>query len=569
MPVKTRAQLQAEAAQIANETAKRQNTATRVGNALLDVIDSAPIATDIPSVTALGVSVTNTGAANDTAIAAALAAYTELYWPDGAYPSAASIPSLHTVRHRGPGRITRGASTFYVDPSNAQSNTIYVDTAGSSANDGLTASEPMRGYQNAIDALKNYGPVLEGTWTVQFAAGTYSTATTDFGTTQVGIRSRKSIVLQGATVGAYPAVPTTIIQGSGAAAQGWAFTRCMDVKVVDVKFTSFSAGQALLATYFTKLECTNVHTLGNLYDLYCTDQSNVRLNSGILDGNSIGSSSQGVTTIIACTHQVGTTGGSAGDVVIKNHGIGASFNESSSGHCNATFQDCVYGARTDSAGRGNFDTSDFQRCTTAAVRLGANGQAYGLNTCVFNTGAAAANTRNIVVGGGAVDASQDENTTTPRVYQCTQNQVTHTGTTAETNVFTFPAFPARRFPHTFNVSKTLEACMFGTFTGASGIRTFRARLGTASGVAGTLLASAVVSGAPTGAYRMNLKSSLGLTSQRAHLAVLPHAALPSAGYGAQSVATNDGSDYYLTITIELGSSGDTVTINTRELSISG
>ena len=42
MAVKTLATLRAEAAQIANETGKRLNTALRVGNALLDIIDSTP-----------------------------------------------------------------------------------------------------------------------------------------------------------------------------------------------------------------------------------------------------------------------------------------------------------------------------------------------------------------------------------------------------------------------------------------------------------------------------------------------------------------------------------------------
>ena len=68
MAAKTYAQLQAEAAQIANETAKRANTATRVGNALLDVIDSAAPKFDPV------VSTTAAYAANTTVIDAAIAA---------------------------------------------------------------------------------------------------------------------------------------------------------------------------------------------------------------------------------------------------------------------------------------------------------------------------------------------------------------------------------------------------------------------------------------------------------------------------------------------------------------
>jgi len=530
---------------------------------------------DVLSFGAVGGGLTSDQAALVNAVAWAYDNDAELYWPGLVFLSTATIPNFHKVRHRGLGVVQRGSDLFVVSPSWGDTNRVYVDAAGNANNDGLSAAQPMRGYQNAIDALKNYGPVLEGTWEVRFAAGTYSTVTTDFGTTQVGIRSRNPILFKGADVGGYPNVPTTVIQGSGA--QGWAFTRYMNVHVQDVKFTSFSTGQAVLASYHTRLECTNVHGFGNRNDVYVTNQCYVRFNSGILDGNNLSSASAGVLTIIACSHQVGTTGGSAGDVVIQNHGSGVGFYESSSGHCNATSQDCVYGARADSAGRGNFDTSNFKRCTIAAVRLGANAQAYGLENCVFNTGGADANTRNVIVGGGAMDASMDENTSTPRVYECSQTAVTHTGTTAETLLWSFRAFPSRRFPHTFTVSKRVLMCIMGRLTGTAGTKRIRVRLhntnaltGTSDGVTGgRVIADITIASGTTPDFEFNLRASFGLASQRTFAKLFTGTVTPLGGLTRFSVATSNGDDWWLNVSVELGNAADTLIMDHRDLDIAG
>jgi hypothetical protein len=63
MPSKTIAQLRGEAIQIANETAKRANTATRVGNAMLDIADSLSGG----GITPMAFGATGDGAASDNA----------------------------------------------------------------------------------------------------------------------------------------------------------------------------------------------------------------------------------------------------------------------------------------------------------------------------------------------------------------------------------------------------------------------------------------------------------------------------------------------------------------------
>lgn len=62
---------------------------------------------------------------------------------------------------------------FPVQPVYASENAIYFSAAGTPENDGLSASQPKT-FQTALDALKNYGPVLNGSWTLKGAAGNYS-----------------------------------------------------------------------------------------------------------------------------------------------------------------------------------------------------------------------------------------------------------------------------------------------------------------------------------------------------------------------------------------------------------
>src|SRR6185503_6288510 len=96
------------------------------------------------------------------AVTAALAAGGVVLWSHGTYLTTASIDDLHSVRHRGPGIIQRGSDLFYAEPKYGQTNRLYVATTGSASNDGLSSSQPLVEPQDAFDALRNYGPVLNG-----------------------------------------------------------------------------------------------------------------------------------------------------------------------------------------------------------------------------------------------------------------------------------------------------------------------------------------------------------------------------------------------------------------------
>ena len=256
----SKASLEASANQIKNETLHRANTATRVGTHLLNVVDSIP---QIIDVSTYGVDAANAGAVNDVgialAIAAAVAGGSELYWP-AVYPSAANLASFHSVRHRGPGGVSRGTDTFYIQPRYSQSNALYVSATGSSGNDGITSSQPFTPSEIAA-VLDNYGPMLDGTWTVVHAAATYTR------TPQVtldGLKSANPIVIRGPAV-AY-AVPTAIYDGttSTGGVCGIYARNGVRLTVRDMKFQNFASTDAMgvVGDRHCELLCDNVHDTG-------------------------------------------------------------------------------------------------------------------------------------------------------------------------------------------------------------------------------------------------------------------------------------------------------------------
>jgi len=162
--------------------------------------------------------VDKTGAtSSQTTVAAAVAdAYSngyDLYWPDGTYLTTASIANFHDVRHFGPGIVKRGSDTFPVHPKSTDSNTIYFSASGSSANDGLSSSEPKT-FQTALDALENYGPVLNGSWTLKGAAGTYTNAAVTLPDVQTA--GLKVLKIQGPAVSVTAGASVCFIRNGGA-----------------------------------------------------------------------------------------------------------------------------------------------------------------------------------------------------------------------------------------------------------------------------------------------------------------------------------------------------------------
>ena len=243
---------------------------------------------------AIGDGTTSDQTALVNAVAVALLTGASLYWPVGTFVSTANIPNLHSVKHVGPGIIKRGSSLFYVQPKNTQPNTIYITTTGSTTNDGLSASEGISTFQAAFDALGNYGPVLDGAWTIQAAAGTY---TINAGSHNYYLPSRYRVIIKGANVGGHPNVPTTIIDGGGLLANylhGLNFDGPnVFVQVQDIKFQNFkSPGNTRLGLVIANGAdgyTSNIHGVDCSWAVITFKEcSEVRCSGGIYDGNGVG-----------------------------------------------------------------------------------------------------------------------------------------------------------------------------------------------------------------------------------------------------------------------------------------
>jgi len=257
------------------------------------------VATDVQSKLRETVSVKDFGAVGDGVTddtdevkAAVTYCYTNgvtLYWPTGDYVVSTTVPNLHEVKHLGVGTVTNGLDTFYVNPKESESNTLYVSTTGVIANDGLTSSQATTPKQAAI-WLENYGTVLDGVWTVKFAAGTYNQANTGFDVSFSGFTSANRVVFKGPSVGASPAVPTAIFDGTGGSdyehglrVGGVGFK----VQVQDIKFINFTSSNTrigLVGENEVDFYTVNVHADNcDWCGVYAFNTVRARVSGGILN----------------------------------------------------------------------------------------------------------------------------------------------------------------------------------------------------------------------------------------------------------------------------------------------
>lgn len=230
---------------------------TNTAAAFAAIVD--PLYVTDPAYGVVGDGVTDDTTAVQAAVTAAYTAGRPLYWPDGTYLTTASIANLHDVRHRGAGIIKRGSNTFPVYPGPSDSNSLYVGTTGSDTNDGLSTSEPFLTPAACVNVLPNYGPFLDGSWTINLAAGTYPGGIT----VPRSLRYRTFVKLKGPNV-SHPTVPTAIVsfaedssQTYGVFAQDSAF-----IEIEDIKFLGpFSQGVYVNRKCYLFLD--NVHVDGH------------------------------------------------------------------------------------------------------------------------------------------------------------------------------------------------------------------------------------------------------------------------------------------------------------------
>lgn len=462
MTVRTRAQLEAEATLISEETTAGANTAQRVGGAILDLAQSAQL---LGENEALGYNVQDFGAlpsalaaVNDVAIQAAVTAAAaigaHLYWPPGTYQTSVSIEGLHTVHHRGGAAIQRGSDVFYVEPGEGQTNRIYFDAAGSSLNDGLSASQPIDTLANAFAVAPNYGPMLGGTWRFIGAAGTLSPRNVSF-----AVPSKNLVYVQGPATGWTPGtdpatkVPTLIFDGAGCASGDFAARahgKGVQVYWQDILVQNFDSAShnnvGLLADYGADFWTYNVQTSANTYSLYGEGCNIVRLTGGVHDA--------GKQTILlnACGHvTLGYQHTAATDMLIKNATYrGIEWSRGTNGHIDLiSFADNVTDIAIFHNSRAHLYANNFKRATSSAVFSGTGGFYYldatgGGN--VFNEGTADAPAIKFLNFSGCGESDADlwlAQSDRRRGYD--KNTHTHTGTTSKTTLSTPCTIPAYWF----------------------------------------------------------------------------------------------------------------------------
>ena len=337
--------------------------------------------------------VTSSQTAIAAAVAAAYAAGDDLYWPDYDFVSTASIPNLHSVRHRGPGRIKRGVATFYVEPRGSQSNTLNVAASGgSSTNDGLGTSQAMDTFQAAFTALANYGPMLDGRWTVSAAAGIYDFSA---GTQVFSVPSRNRVVIKGPAAG-HPNVPTCIIDGGGITAnylQGLYVTGSgVYVTVQDIKAQNFQSPNNTRVGFLFDSNCdaytNNLHAHGCSWaGIMFKELAAGRVQGGILDGNSTGAYGF-ISDSTRSSFGYGASGLSTGPVVQNCLSAGVYWSTGSQGHCDWTnFLDNSTGFYIAENSRADTVGDDFKRNATGIRAITGGFWSSGGADVTFGTGA--------------------------------------------------------------------------------------------------------------------------------------------------------------------------------------
>ena len=213
----------------------------------------------------------------------------DVFLPAGDYVTLSTIDNIHTVNVTGPGRIKRGSDTFLFHERNIGTNTLYVATGGSDANDGFGGDEALLTIQKAADLLEFYAP-LTGQWNIDIAAGTY------IGQIQMkayitGPESR--VHFFGPDPGGPKAVPTVIIDGTAIGTTTAAFLGGEGnyFKVSDVKLTNWTTSpvNGIEVEAGGSLLTDNVHSDGTERAAIRADRdSSLRVRGGVLENGRIG-----------------------------------------------------------------------------------------------------------------------------------------------------------------------------------------------------------------------------------------------------------------------------------------
>lgn len=205
---------------------------------------------------------------------------------------------------------------------------LYVAPSGSDANDGRDVSRPLATVQAAFNVVAASGPVAQGQWYINLAAGTYKVGNAQQVLTA---RSVNPVIVRGPDVGGHPNVPTAILDGAGGATYRHGIRAMGDgvnLEVRDIKFVGFTTGanditrSAMTGEHGAEIRAVNCHAVGSSWaGFYAFNANRAIVNGGIYDGNRY--------NINANDSQASVTGGT----IIRNaKEFGAAWTSGAHGH---------------------------------------------------------------------------------------------------------------------------------------------------------------------------------------------------------------------------------------------
>lgn len=462
-----------------------------------------------------------------------------------AFLTTASLTSFHTVRKVGPGSIIRGSDTFYVVPTSAQSNSLYVATTGNNASDGLTSSQPVATLAQALTILKSYGPSLNGTWTIKLAAGTYSEGNIDF---PVILGNLNRVVIQGVIVN-HPNVPTTIFDGTtGAKAYFLNFNSAAYATVSNIKVQNYTT-YGIVAQDMGDVICVNIHgaSLAGATAIKM-QQGRLRVQGGILTACQVG-----ITIISGCTYTIGDPAGAstAGGTQITNcTQAGILVQENSTGHADfCTIDTCPVGIDVVVSCRVHAQGCVITNSVTAGVRCRQDSSWFDNGTAVNFAG----NTSNELLYSFSGEVTRDGPRTSELRQPIDLTLITTTGVFANAVVKTYAN--ALTFDSFVVTSKAYRVIIYGTITGTVNSKNIAVDLAGSPAFGFTVLAAVVGDFVLEGIVYAN-----GASAQSFWATLQVEAQACRVQQGSRSIAMVTGANIPMTIRNTVNGAGDTIVI---------
>lgn len=420
------------------------------------------------------------------AVARAFAIGADLYWPDGEYAVTGNIPNFHSVRHFGGGYINRGGTIYRPDPQRGQTNTLFVDPAGSDTNDGLTAALPLATIQAAFDAVSRLHYGVAGNWVIQLAAGTYTN-----GALMSFMRPRHfRLRIIGPTV-ALNVTPTAIIDGAAATtADGLFFEGCGDIGVENIKmqnFTSNSVAAGVEAANTGLLRLVNVHVDA------CSVGYYIRSNcTYFVQGGYITNCTTGVQELFGVIRNFLTVSNLTDGTHISGCTYGIFAKEHCTGHLDwATIDNCTYGIFFSRSCTANASDGQITNCDYGVVLR--HGSFVVPLRIDFGIGTGNANTVNYLPDHSSGFTTNENDVQAQfsaqgeRMVAYSAGVAAHTGTTAETRLANFGKIIGGAFDYPGRYARLV---IVGFKTGSAGTASLIMDVGNSNGATAVLPAAA-------------------------------------------------------------------------------